>query len=97
MVPIGEATTVLYSNISMHGLNGIASLIVVEPGDMEGLIEEMPEHAFYMHAPQFHWTVAMGGSRGQVSSFCRGEHCPRAFQVQDIDGGVSHTADRGLG
>ena len=44
----------------MNGSNGFASPIVVEPSDREGLTKEMPERAFYMYAPQFHWTVAMG-------------------------------------
>ena len=44
----------------MNGLNGPASPIVVEPGDREGPTKEMPERAFYMYAPQFHWTLTMG-------------------------------------
>ena len=60
IIPIGEATTVLYDDTSMNGSNGSASPIVVEPGDKEGLTLEMPERAFYIYTPQFHWTVAMG-------------------------------------
>ena len=44
----------------MNGSNGPASPIVVEPGDREGLTEEMSECAFYMYTPQFHWTLTMG-------------------------------------
>ena len=51
IVPVGEATATLYDDTSMNGLNGPASPIVVEPGDKEGLTEEMPEHVFYMYAP----------------------------------------------
>ena len=50
IIPIGEATAVLYNDMSMNGSNGPASPIVVEPSDREGLIEEMPECAFYMNA-----------------------------------------------
>ena len=60
IVPAGEAATVLYDDMSMNGSNGPISPIVVEPSDREGPIEEIPEHACYMYAPQFHWTVAMG-------------------------------------
>ena len=60
IIPIGEAATALYDDTSMNGSNGPASPIVVEPGDREGPIEEMPECAFYMYAPQFHWTLAVG-------------------------------------
>ena len=75
IIPIGEAAAALYNDMSINGLNGPASPIVVEPGDREGPTEEMPERAVYMYAPEFHWTLAMGG-RGQASSFCCGEHCP---------------------
>ena len=60
IIPVGEAAAVLYDDTSMNGSNGPASPIVVEPGDREGLTEEMPERAFYMYAPQFHWTLTMG-------------------------------------
>ena len=60
IIPVGEAAAILYDNTSMNGSNGLASPIVVEPGDKEGPIAEMPERAFHMYAPQFHWTVAMG-------------------------------------
>ena len=60
IIPIGEAAAALYDDTSMNGLNGPASPIVVKPGDREGPTEEMPERAFYMYAPQFHWTLAMG-------------------------------------
>ena len=59
IIPVGEAATALYNDTSMNGSNGPASPIVVEPGDREGPIEEMPERAFYMYAPQFHWTLTM--------------------------------------
>ena len=44
----------------MNGSNGPAFPIVVEPSDREGPTEEMPVPAFYMYAPQFHWTLTMG-------------------------------------
>ena len=44
----------------MNGSNGSTSPIVVEPSDHEGPSVEMPERAFYMYAPQFHWNVTMG-------------------------------------
>ena len=59
-IPIGEAVAVLYNDTSMNGSNGLASPIVVEPSDKEGSTIEMPERAFYIYAPQFHWTLAMG-------------------------------------
>ena len=49
--PIGEVAAVLYDNTSMNGSNGPTSPIVVEPGDKEEPIAEMPERAFYMYAP----------------------------------------------
>ena len=51
IVPIGEAAIVLYDNTSMNGSNGPASPIVLEPGDREGPIAEIPNRAFYMCAP----------------------------------------------
>ena len=60
IIPVGETAAALYDDTSMNGSNGPASPIVVEPGDREGPTKEMPECAFYMYAPQFHWTVAMG-------------------------------------
>ena len=60
IIPAGEAAAILYDDTSMNGSNGPSSPIVVEPGDREGLIEEMPERAFYMYAPQFHWALAVG-------------------------------------
>ena len=44
----------------MNGSNGPTSPIVVKPGDKEGPTEEMLERAFYMYAPQFHWTLTIG-------------------------------------
>ena len=58
--PIGEAATILYDDMSTNSSNGPTSPTVVESGDKEGPIEEMPECAFYMYAPQLHWTIAMG-------------------------------------
>ena len=60
IIPVGEAAAILYDDTSMNGSNGPASPIVVEPGDREGPTEEMPKCAFYMYAPQFHWTLTMG-------------------------------------
>ena len=60
IIPVGEAVTVLYDDTSMNGSNGPASPIVFEPGDREGPTEEMPERAFYIYTPQFHWTLTMG-------------------------------------
>ena len=60
IIPIGEATAILYDDMSMNGLNSLASPIVVETGDREGPTEEMLERAFYMFVPQFHWTITMG-------------------------------------
>ena len=45
--------------MSINGLNGPISPIFVKPGDKEGPTEEMPERAFYMYTPQFHWTLTM--------------------------------------
>ena len=67
IIPIGEAAATLYDDTSMNGSNGPASPIVVEPGDREGPTEEMPEHAFYMYAPQFHWTVTMGAAKDKLA------------------------------
>ena len=53
----------------MNGLNGPASPIVVEPSDREGPTTEMPERAFYMYPPQFHWTVAMGVAEDRLARF----------------------------
>ena len=33
MVPVGEATVMLYDDMSMNGSNGPASPTVVDPGD----------------------------------------------------------------
>ena len=60
IISVGEAATVLYNDTSINGSNGPASPIIVEPSDREGLTEEIPERAFYMYAPQFHWTLTMG-------------------------------------
>ena len=60
IIPVGEAASALYDDTSMNSSNGPASPIVVEPGDREGSTKEMLEHAFYMYAPQFHWTLVMG-------------------------------------
>ena len=60
IVPVGGAdiaAMTLYDYTSMNGSNGPASPLVVEPGDREGPIEDMPGRAFYLYAPQFHWTV----------------------------------------
>ena len=59
IITVGEAAAVL-NDMSMNGSNGLASPIVVKPGDREGPTKEMLERAFYIHAPQFHWTLAMG-------------------------------------
>ena len=59
IIPIGEVAIVLYDDMSMNGLNVLASPIVVEFGHRERLTAEMPERAFYIYAPQFYWTVAM--------------------------------------
>ena len=69
IIPVGEATTALYNDASMNGSNGPTSPIIVEPGDKEGPTEEMPERAFYMYAPQFHWTLAMGAVKNWPSCF----------------------------
>ena len=60
IIPIGEVAAVLYDDMSMDGSNGPASPIVVEHVDREGPTEGMPEHAFYIYTPQFHWTLTMG-------------------------------------
>ena len=60
IIPVGEAAAVLYDDTSMNGSNGPPSPIVVEPGDREGPTAEEPERAFYMYAPQFHWTMVGG-------------------------------------
>ena len=59
-MPAGETAVTWYDDTSMNGSNGPASPIVVEPGDREGPTADMPERAFYMYAPQFHWNVTMG-------------------------------------
>ena len=51
IIPIGEAAAILYNDTSMNGSNGPASTIVVELGDREGPIAEMPQREFYMYAP----------------------------------------------
>ena len=50
IIPICEASAILYNDTSMNGSNGLAisSPIVVKPSDKEGPTEEMPERAFYM-------------------------------------------------
>ena len=60
IIPIGEAAIVLYNNTSMNGSNGLAFPIDVDPGDKEGPATEIPERAFYVYAPQFHWTMSNG-------------------------------------
>ena len=60
IIPVGEAATTLYDDTGMNASNGLASPIVVKPGDREGPTNEMPEHAFYMYPPQFYWTMDMG-------------------------------------
>ena len=67
IIPVGEAAAALYDDTSMNGSNGPTSPIVVEPGDREGPTEEMPERAFYMYAPQFHWTLAMGAVEDRLA------------------------------
>ena len=77
IIPIGEAATVLYDDASMNSSNGPPSPIVVEPGDREGPTAEMPEGAFYMYAPQFHWTVVGGEdqpARSAVESIAREQY-----------------------
>ena len=61
IVPIGDdaAVMTLYDNTSMNGSNKLASPIVVKPGDQKGPTAEVPKRAFYMYAPQFHWTVSI--------------------------------------
>ena len=68
IVPVGEvdvAAVTLYDDTSMNGSNGPASPLVVEPGDREGPTEEMPGRAFYLYAPQFHWTLV--GAEDQLA------------------------------
>ena len=65
--PVGETAAALYDDTSMNGSNGPASPIGAEPGDREGPTEEMPERAFYMYAPQFHWTLAMGAAKDRLA------------------------------
>ena len=73
IISVGEAAAVLYDDTSMNGSNGPPlPPIVVEPGDREGPMAEEPERAFYMYAPQFHWTVV--GGEGPTSSFCSGKY-----------------------
>ena len=60
IVPVGgvdAATVTLYDDTSMNGSDRPASPLVVEPSDWEGPTEDMPGRAFYLYAPQFHWTV----------------------------------------
>ena len=59
-MPADETVVTWYDDMSMNGSNGPAYPIVVEPGDCEGPRADMPERAFYMYAPQFHWNVTMG-------------------------------------
>ena len=59
IISVGEAATVLYDDMSINNLNGLAFPIVVEPGDTDELIAQMSKRAFYMYAPQFHWTMAI--------------------------------------
>ena len=77
IVPVGEAAAVLYDDTSMNGSNGPPSPIVVEPGDREGPTAEEPERAFYMYAPQFHWTMIGGEdqpARSAVESIAREQY-----------------------
>ena len=66
IIPIGEAAAALYDDASMNSSNGPPSPIVVEPGDREGPTADEPERAFYMYAPQFHWTLAMGAAEDRL-------------------------------
>ena len=50
IIPVGEADAVLYDDACMNGLNGLASPIIVKPGDRERPTKEMPESAFYPYA-----------------------------------------------
>ena len=77
IVPVGEAAVVLYDDTSMNSSNGPPSPIVVEPGDREGPTAEEPERAFYMYAPQFHWTMVGGEdqpARSAVESIAREQY-----------------------
>ena len=77
IVPVGDAAAVLYDDTSMNGSNGPPSPIVVEPGDREGPTAEEPERAFYMYAPQFHWTMVGGEdqpARSAVESIAREQY-----------------------
>ena len=97
IIPVGEATAALYDDTSMNGSNGPASPIVVEPGDREGLTEEMPERAFYMYAPQFHWILTMGAedrpARSAIESIAheqyqfgtQAEECHRRLIVGQVE------------
>ena len=53
IVPVGGDAVVvtLYDDMGMNGSNGPVSPMVVESGDREGPIAEMPERAFYIYAP----------------------------------------------
>ena len=73
IITVGEAVAVLYDDTSMNGSNGPAPTIFVKPGDKERPTEEMPECAFYMYAPQFHWTLTMGA-----------EDWPARFAIESI-------------
>ena len=78
MIPVGEAAAVLYDDANMDGSDSSPSPIVVEPGDREGPTEDMPERAFYMYAPQFHWTMSVGGedqpARSAIESIAREQY-----------------------
>ena len=77
LIPVGDAAAVLYDDTSMNSSNGPPSPIVVEPGDREGPTAEEPERAFYMYAPQFHWTVVGGEdqpARSAVESIAREQY-----------------------
>ena len=77
IIPVGDAAAVLYDDTSMNSSNGPPSPIVVEPGDREGPTAEEPERAFYMYAPQFHWTVVGGEdqpARSAVESIAREQY-----------------------
>ena len=53
MVPVGEATVMLYDDMSMNGSNGPACPTVVDPGDYEGSTAKMLECAFIYTLPSF--------------------------------------------
>ena len=72
IIAIGEVAA---DDTSMNGSIGLASCIVVEPGDREGPTAKMLERTFLYVRSSIPLDYGYGAG-GLASSFCSGGHCP---------------------